>query len=360
MAKVMILAGGTGGHVFPALAVANWLRSHGHQVNWMGTLKGLEARVVPEAGFELDTLAISGLRGAGLAAKLKAPGMLAQALIEAQKHLRRRRPEVVLGMGGFVAGPGSLAAIGAGIPLVIHEQNRVPGATNRFLARWARRVLEAFPGTFAERFRPCWTGNPLRQEIEELGNKGEEFFTAMRPVRILVLGGSQGAKALNEVVPQALADLAGRIEVWHQTGADMQAQVSEVYRKASVAARVEAFIGDMGAAYAFADLAICRAGAMTVSELAAAGLGAILVPYPYAVDDHQTRNAEYLVERGGAWLLPQQELNPAKLRGLVIEVLAQPARLQSMGKAARKAARLDATETVARICLEEAEKWCPS
>lgn len=352
MAKVMILAGGTGGHVFPALAVAHWLRNHGHQVSWMGTLKGLEARVVPAAGFELDVLAVSGLRGSSPMAKLKAPGMLARALLEARDHLRRRCPEVVLGMGGFVAGPGGLMAAWLGYPLVIHEQNRVPGTTNRWLARWARRVLEAFPGTFTDRLSPCWTGNPLRAEIECLAPGKEPL--GSRPVRILILGGSQGAQALNEVVPKALVGLVGSIEVWHQTGAVMQAQVASAYREISLPARVEAFIDDMGAAYSWADLAICRAGAMTVSELTAAGVGAILVPYPYASDDHQTRNAKYLVERGAAVLLPQSRLTPARLRALVTELLASPGQLQLMEAAARKAARLDATETVARICLEEA------
>lgn len=358
MAQVMILAGGTGGHVFPALAVAKWLRDHGHQVTWMGTRKGLEAQVVPAAGFELDLLAISGLRGSSLAAKLKAPAMLARALLQARDHLRRRCPEVVLGMGGFVSGPGGLMAVWLGYPLVIHEQNRVPGTTNRWLAQWARRVLEAFPGTFADRFAPCWTGNPLRAEIACLALGKEP--PGPRPVRILVLGGSQGAQALNEVVPQALAGWVGSIAVWHQSGAAMQAQVASAYRAISLPARVEAFIDDMGAAYAWADLAICRAGAMTVSELAAAGVGAILIPYPYASDDHQTRNAQYLVERGAAVLLPQSRLTPTQLRALVAELLARPEQLQRMAAAARKAARLDATETVARICLEEARGWCPS
>ncbi|GAB6067073.1 undecaprenyldiphospho-muramoylpentapeptide beta-N-acetylglucosaminyltransferase [Methylothermus subterraneus] len=351
MAKVMILAGGTGGHVFPALAVALWLRAHGHSVSWMGTRQGLEARVVREAGFTLDALAVHGLRGTSFTAKLKAPGMLGQAFAQAVSHLRRRRPEVVLGMGGFVSGPGGLAAIAMGIPLVIHEQNRVPGLTNRVLARWARRVLEAFPGTFALNVRPCWTGNPLRREIEALAGDKEPL--GARKVRILVLGGSQGAQALNEVVPAALAGLAAKIEVWHQTGAPMQAAVRASYQNAGVAARVEAFIERMEEAYAFADLAICRAGAMTVSELAAAGVGAILVPYPHAKDDHQTRNAEYLLEQGAAWLLPQRELTPARLQEKVAFLVHRPEQLERMGAAARKVARLDATETVARICLEE-------
>jgi UDP-N-acetylglucosamine--N-acetylmuramyl-(pentapeptide) pyrophosphoryl-undecaprenol N-acetylglucosamine transferase len=356
MAKVMILAGGTGGHVFPALAVAKWLKNQGHQVSWMGTPKGLEAKVVPEAGIELDTLEIQGLRGMGFLAALKVPLGLSRAWLKACAHLKRRRPQVVLGMGGFAAGPGGLAAVSLGIPLLIHEQNRVPGVTNRFLARWARRVLEGFPGTFAARFRPCWTGNPLRSEIENLASLRRPKLSQGRPVRILVLGGSQGAKALNEVVPKALSEFSRRIEVWHQSGFEEVSKVQEAYAKASVPARVSAFIADMAQAYAFADLAICRAGAMTVSELAAAGLGAIFLPYPYAVDDHQTKNAQYLVERGAAKLVPQEKGRapcPYLLRELVKEMLETPSQLERMGEAARQAARLDATETVARMCLEE-------
>ncbi|GAB4357804.1 MAG: undecaprenyldiphospho-muramoylpentapeptide beta-N-acetylglucosaminyltransferase [Methylohalobius crimeensis] len=358
MAEVMILAGGTGGHVFPALAVAVWLREHGHQVSWMGTSRGLEARVVPAAGFELDTAAVSGLRRTGLKAKLQAPWMLARALIQAGRYLRRRRPSVVLGMGGFVAGPGGLMAGWLGIPLVLHEQNRIPGTTNRWLAPRARRVLEGFPGTFPDRFWPCWTGNPLRAEI--VGRSVDKAPLEGRPVRLLVMGGSQGAQILNETVPEALAGLANtELEVWHQSGGVMASQVAEAYRKNKVSARVEAFIDDMATAYAWADLVIARAGAMTVSELAAVGVGAILVPYPYAIDDHQRLNAQYLVEREAAVMLLQSELTPRSLRQAVTACLARPERLRAMGAAARKAARLDATETVARICLEEAESGAP-
>ena len=347
----MILAGGTGGHVFPALAVANWLREHGHEVSWMGTQGGMEAEVVPAAGFKMHWLTVSGLRGKGWRAKLTAPWMLSRALWQARKHLQRQRPNVVLGLGGFVAGPGGIMARWLKIPLVIHEQNRVAGTTNRWLSRLASRVLEAFPETFADRDKPCWTGNPLRPEIEKLGGKTREI---SQPLRLLVVGGSQGAKILNETVPVALADFHHRIEVWHQTGKIMQAEVNAQYCRAGLQARVEAFIDDMAAAYDWADLVICRAGAMTISELAAAGLAAVLVPYPHAIDDHQTRNAEYLAWRGAARLLPQPELTPLRLRQEVKDLIQQPEKLMSMGRAARQAARLDATETVARICLEEA------
>ena len=349
--KIMILAGGTGGHVFPALAVANWLREQGHEVSWMGTHKGMEAKVVPAAGFKMHWLTVSGLRGKGWQAALIAPWMLGRALWQAKKHLQQQNPDVVLGLGGFVAGPGGIMARWLKIPLVIHEQNQVPGTTNRWLARVAKRILEAFPETFADQYKPCWTGNPLRSEIQKLSKQARQIH---QPLHLLVLGGSQGAKILNETVPQALAGYEGQIEVWHQSGEKMQLEVAEKYRQAGLKARVEAFIDDMAKAYEWADLVICRSGAMTISELAAAGLGAILVPYPYAIDNHQSRNAEYLAWRGAARLLPQSELSPLRLRREMQELIQQPEKLLSMAQAARQMARLDATETVARICLEEA------
>ncbi len=349
MARVMILAGGTGGHVFPALAVAGWLRDHGHEVCWMGGMAGLERRLVPAAGFPLEAVAVGGLRGKGVQALLTAPVMLLRALWQAGRILRRRRPQVVLGMGGYAAGPGGLMAWLLGIPLVIHEQNRVPGTTNRWLAPRARRVLEGFPGTFADDLKPCWTGNPLRKEIVALGPKP----AGDSPPRLLVVGGSLGAQALNETVPRALAQVSVPLQVWHQCGRGNAAATLAAYRQAGVEARVTEFIDDMAAAWHWADVAVCRAGAMTVSELAAAGVAAVLVPYPHAIDDHQTRNAEYLAARGAARLLPQAQLTPARLAQTLAELVAEPQKLRAMGAAARRAARLDATETVARICLGE-------
>ncbi|BCX80718.1 UDP-N-acetylglucosamine--N-acetylmuramyl-(pentapeptide) pyrophosphoryl-undecaprenol N-acetylglucosamine transferase [Methylomarinovum caldicuralii] len=349
MARVMILAGGTGGHVFPALAVAEWLRGHGHEVVWMGGARGLEQQVVHAAGFPLDAITVGGLRGKGVGRLVTAPAMLLRALWQAGRVLRRRRPQVVLGMGGYAAGPGGVMARLQGIPLVIHEQNRVPGTTNRWLAPWAKRVLEGFPGTFADSLKPCWTGNPLRCEIAALGPKPDHD----GPPRLLVVGGSLGAQILNEVVPQALAQMGSPLQVWHQCGRGNAAAVEAAYRRAGVAARVSEFIDNMAAAWRWADLAVCRAGAMTVSELAAAGVAGVLVPYPHAIDDHQARNAEYLVQRGAARLLPQDRLTPARLAQTLAELAAAPQRLREMGAAARRAARLDATETVARICLGE-------
>ncbi len=351
MARVMIMAGGTGGHVFPALAVAEWLRNDDHQVSWMGSPYGLEAKVVPAAGFSLDKINVRGLRRKGMTSLLGAPAMLIRALWQADRILRHRQPQVVLGMGGYAAGPGGMMACLRGIPLVIHEQNRVPGTTNRWLAPRAERVLEGFPDTFADGLHPCWTGNPLRPEIQELGTK--ELLPG--PVlRVLVLGGSQGAKVLNHVVPQALADMKGRIKVWHQCGTGNQGELEACYQALGIEAKVAEFIREMAAAWQWADLAICRSGAMTVSELAAAGVPAILVPYPFAVDDHQTRNAEYLVQRGGAKLLPQNCLSAESLGQEIHRLVGHPERLREMGLAAHRAARPDATETVAQICLEEA------
>jgi len=338
--------------VYPALAVACWLRDRGHQVYWMGGPDGLEQRVVPAAGFPMDTVVVRGLRGKGVGRLIHAPFMLSRALWQAGRILRRRRPQVILGMGGFVAGPGGWLARWLGIPLVIHEQNRVPGTTNRWLAPHARRVLEGFPQAFATTLKPCWTGNPLRREIAALRPKSERSEVP----RLLVLGGSQGAEVLNDTVPRALSGMTGRLEVWHQCGEGRRGDVARRYREAGFAAvRVDDFIEDMAAAWRWADLAVCRAGAMTVSELAAAGVAAVLIPFPHAIDDHQRRNAEYLVDRGGAVLLPQSRLSPATLRQTIEDLISDREKLRRMGMSARRAARSDATETVARICLEVAD-----
>ncbi|MEW6038365.1 MAG: undecaprenyldiphospho-muramoylpentapeptide beta-N-acetylglucosaminyltransferase [Pseudomonadota bacterium] len=349
--RVVILAGGTGGHVFPALAVADELRRAGCEVSWMGTRTGLEARVVPAAGYPIDWLSVSGVRGKGLASKVKAPAMLGLACLQALRILRRRRPDAVLGMGGFVAGPGGLMARVLGIPLVIHEQNRIPGTTNRILSRIANRVLEAFPGAFNDSVGAVCTGNPLRQNIASFQNR--QLIREER--RVLVLGGSLGASALNRIVPRALAALgAEAVEIRHQTGQAMLEETQDLYRQLGLTARVDAFIEDMEEAYGWADLAVCRAGAMTVSELAAAGLPAILVPFPYAIDDHQTANGGYLAEAGAAALMPQSTLGEESLAAELRALLDQRGRLKAMSAAARNLARYDAAGHVAKVCLEEA------
>lgn len=348
---IVIMAGGTGGHVFPALAVAEEMRARGWQVSWLGTQKGLESRVVPANGFDIDWLSVSGLRGKGLFSKLGAVLRLLQACLQARRILRQRRPDVVLGMGGFVAGPGGLMAKWLGLPLVVHEQNRVPGTTNRWLVKLAAsKVLEAFPASFPAEVGAICTGNPLRRAFMDAPERTAWTPQSGRPLRVLVLGGSQGAKVLNDTVPEALAGPSG-LEIKHQTGDAMRAEVNDRYQNLGVNAEVCAFIDDMASAYRWADLIVCRAGAMTVSEVAASGLPAIFVPLLHAIDDHQTANARFLTEAGAALLLPQPELNVSNLRKLMTQAMTS---LPMMSQAAQKQANLHACQTVADICAAEA------
>ena len=346
--RIVIMAGGTGGHVFPALAVADSLIEKGWQVSWLGTQKGLESRVIPENGIEIDWLSVAGVRGKGLTSKITAVIMLFKACVQALNILRRRKPDVVLGMGGFVAGPGGLMAKLLGIPLIIHEQNRVPGTTNRLLARMANQVLEAFPGSFNKKYKAKCTGNPLRKQfLTALESKNRQ---SGQSARILVVGGSQGARILNEVVPEAIAEL-NDVQIKHQTGAAMCEQVNSRYKALGVDAEVHAFIDDMVSAYQWADMVICRSGAMTVSEVAAMAVPAIFIPLPGAIDDHQTANARYLTDAGAGQILMQKNLNAKSLAEHITQVLRQ---LDIMGKAAKQCARLDATEVVAGCCIAEA------
>ncbi|MEJ2326446.1 MAG: undecaprenyldiphospho-muramoylpentapeptide beta-N-acetylglucosaminyltransferase [Chromatiaceae bacterium] len=353
-ASVAIMAGGTGGHVFPALAVASLLREQGMEVFWIGTRKGMEARLVPAHGIPIEWLTIEGLRGKGARALLTVPWRLLVALRQAHAILRRRRPSVALGMGGFASGPGGLVARLLGLPLVIQEQNRVPGLTNRWLARIADRVFEAFPGSFPQSRRAVACGNPVRPEIAALPAPEERMAGRSGSRRLLVLGGSLGARVLNETVAKAVATLpeALRPEILHQAGQLTLETAREAYREVEVNARVTPFVDDMAAAYAWADLVVCRAGALTVSELAAAGVGSVLVPYPHAVDDHQTGNARYLVDADAACLLPQSELTAPALGALLAGLLKAPARLVAMAQSARSMARLDAATRIAAACWE--------
>lgn len=351
--NVLIMAGGTGGHVFPALACAREFQARGYQVHWLGTPRGIENELVPQAGLPLHRIEISGLRGKGLLSLLKAPLQVLRALLQARKVMRELQPVCVLGMGGFVTGPGGVAARLAGAPLIIHEQNAVAGTANRGLVPFARRVCEAFPNTFSASAKRRTTGNPVREELfletprQNLGN---------RPVRLLVLGGSLGAEPLNKLLPAALARIAGELrpQVYHQAGKQHAEVTRERYREAGVEAEVQPFIKDMARAYAWADLVICRAGALTVSELAAAGLPSMLVPLPHAIDDHQTRNAEYLAKAGAAVLLPQHATDAAALAAQLTEVLMHSEKLAAMGATARRLAKPDATRCVVDICLEVA------
>lgn len=352
-APVMILAGGTGGHIFPALAVAHALRARAVPVAWMGAQGAMETRLVPAQGIELDTIAIRALRGKGGLAALAAPLRVLRAVLQAGRVLRRRAPRAVVSFGGFAAAPGGLAARLQGRPLLVHEQNRAPGLTNRLLFRFARRVMTGFPGSFPAREEAV--GNPVRGEIAAIEAPAQRLAGRAGPVRLLVLGGSQGARALNQAVPQALAGWQGAgLEVRHQCGERLLEEARQAYAAAGVAASVEAFIADMAAAYAWADLVVCRAGASTLAELCAAGLGGVLVPFPQAVDDHQTRNAEYLAERGAAVLLAQDENLAERLRAVLAELLADPARRLAMAESARALAQIDAAERIADIILEEA------
>ncbi|MFW5452597.1 undecaprenyldiphospho-muramoylpentapeptide beta-N-acetylglucosaminyltransferase [Thioalkalivibrio sulfidiphilus] len=351
---ILIMAGGTGGHVFPGLAVAERLRELGEHVVWLGTARGLEAKLVPEAGFEFHTLPVAGLRGKGLVNWLFAPLRLGVALWAALAFLLRVKPRAVLGLGGFASGPGGLMAAALSIPLVIHEQNAVAGLTNRWLSRVADKVLEAFPGTFPEKVGAVHTGNPVRARISGLIEPELRFLGREGPLRVLVLGGSLGALALNRTVPEALARLPeqGRPQVRHQAGERTLEQARAAYASAGVKPELMPFIKDMAEAYGWADLVVCRAGALTIAELAAAGLGAILVPYPHAVDDHQSANGRYLTEAGAAVMIPESELDARRLATELKSI--DRARALEMAEAARRRAQPDATETVARICLGQA------
>ena len=359
--RILIMAGGTGGHVFPALAVADALREQGAEINWLGTRRGMEAELVSKAGYPIDFISVTGLRGKGALGWVLAPIKLLRALWQSLRILKRLRPAVVLGMGGFVTGPGGVGAWLQGLPLVIHEQNARAGLTNRLLAHIATRIFEAFPGTFSGNTRVAETGNPVRAEIANLPEPAERLAAREGGLRLLVVGGSLGAMALNETLPKALAQLpeGQRPQVRHQTGQRNYEAVASIYKETGVEVELMPFIDDMAAAYAWADLVLCRAGALTVSELAAAGVGAILVPYPHAVDDHQTLNARYLSEHGAAELLPQTELNVEQLAGLLKDYGDDAeqgrAKLLAMAEAARQLAHADAAQTVMNACLALAQ-----
>lgn len=340
----LVMAGGTGGHIFPALAVAEVLRERGWRVVWLGNAEAMESRLVPPRGFEFVSLGFGALRGKGMGRKLKLPFSLAVAIARALRLLGEVRPGVVLGMGGYVSFPGAVAARLRGIPLVVHEQNAVAGLANRVLARLADAVLTGFPGTLPG---GRWVGNPVRREFTTVPPPEVRFAGRQGPLRLLVVGGSLGAKALNEVVPAALARLAPaeRPVVTHQSGSAHFAALEQAYAHHGVEGRLLPFIEDMGAALAEADLVVSRAGAMTVAELAAVGVGAILVPFPHAVDDHQTANARFLVEGGAARLLPQSGLTPAGLAELLRGLDRE--RCRQMALAARALARPEATEALA-------------
>ncbi len=354
---LMVMAGGTGGHVYPALAVADELRARGWDVFWLGTRHGLEARVVPQAGINMVWVSMGGVRGKGVLKKLLLPATLLVAFWQSLRAILQRRPDVVLGMGGYTAFPGGMMASLMNRPLVIHEQNSVGGLTNRVLACLADRVLTAFPKVFThanDKPIPCrkvateWVGNPVRTDIASLS--ASERARRTGPLRLLVVGGSLGAQALNDMVPKALALLPTdqRPQVVHQSGRQHIDTLRANYAAAGVVAEVRDYIEDMAAEYRSCDFAICRAGAMTVAELTCAGVPAVLVPFPHAVDDHQTGNAEFLSEAGAAWLMQQRDLSPEKLAALIGGL--DRATLGAMSERATQLAKPDATRQVADIC----------
>lgn len=350
---VLIMAGGTGGHVFPALAVAKVLRERGVAVVWLGVPGSMEARLVPAQGFAIEWVRVAGIRGKGLLAWVLAPLRIAGAVAQAIGVLRRVRPRSVLGAGGYVSGPGGIAAWLMRIPLLIHEQNAVAGMTNRWLAGLSKQVLEAFPGSFAPQVNASTIGNPVRADIAALAPPAQRFAAREAHTRLLVFGGSQGAQRLNSMLPQALARLPSQIrpQILHQTGERGLESTRAAYAQAHIEAQVVPFIDDMAKTYAWADLAVCRAGAMTVAELQAAGLGAVFVPLAVATDDHQTKNAAVMVSIGAARIIQERDLTAEALSEILSELLADRAQLLKMAEAARGARITDAATRLADLCI---------
>lgn len=352
---VLIMAGGTGGHVFPALALARLLRAASHEVVWLGTRAGLEARVVPAENIAIEWLSMSGLRGKGAATALLAPFKLLQSIWQALRILRRRRPVLVVGFGGFVTGPGGVAAWLMRRPLVIHEQNAIAGYSNRVLAHLARRVLSAFPGAFPSGIEARVVGNPVRADIVMQPPPAQRFARRDGALRLLIVGGSLGAARLNTVVPFAIRESGLQLHVRHQAGERGIEAARKAYAEAGVSADVSPFITDMAQAYADADLVICRAGALTISELAAVGAAAVLVPFPAAVDDHQTVNAQFLVREGAALLIADRDLTPQRLAAELRVLCEGRGKLLAMAERARLLARPDAAEQLAEACYQQME-----
>jgi len=343
---ILIMAGGTGGHIFPGLAVAAEMRAAGWEVVWMGARGGMEERLVPKHGYQTAWIRAKAARGRGLLQKLLLPTNLLYSFWESARHIRRIKPSVVLGLGGYVAFPGGMMASLLNKPLALHEQNAIAGLTNKVLSIVCDKVMQAFPETLkgAE-----WTGNPVRADIASLDFPEKRFKDRSGPLRILVVGGSLGAQALNEVLPKALALLPQRPRVVHQAGEKHLATLQGNYAAAGVQGELTAFIDDMAQAYAQADLVICRAGAVTISELAAGGLASVLVPFPHAVDDHQTANAKFLSERGAAILIQQRDLSAEKLAALIGSL--DRAKLLDMARKARALGKPDAARVVAQRCM---------
>lgn len=355
--RLLVMAGGTGGHIFPGVAVANQLKTQGWEIHWLGTEARMEAQLVPKAGFDISFIDVAGVRGNGVLRLLAAPFHILKSVWQAIGVMKQFKPDVVLGMGGFAAGPGGIAAWLLGIPVVIHEQNAVPGVTNKILSKVASKLLVGFKQAFAGNKKAAWVGNPVRSEFASIESKKQD---ASEGLNILVVGGSLGAKCLNECVPDAVfnvlqAELKVPIAIRHQSGKNNKSAVSEIYdNKIGQMCQWEVteFIDDMVCAYRWADVIICRAGALTVAEVAAAGRCAIFVPLPHAVDDHQTLNARSLVDAEAGILLPQPELQAGKLAKILEGLISTPKRVDELALNARQSAKTDATEQVAKVCME--------
>lgn len=345
----LVMAGGTGGHIFPGLAVAHALREQGWRVHWLGAPGSMEERLVPPQGFPLETIDFAGVRGKGLLTLALLPLRLLKAFAQALSVVRRVKPDVVIGLGGYISFPGGMMAVLAGRPLILHEQNSVAGMANKVLASVADKVFAAFPNALP---KAQWVGNPLRQAFLQQPEPAERFAGRSGPLKVLVVGGSLGAKALNDIVPQAVALLPAeaRPQVVHQSGAKQIDALRANYAAAGVQAELTPFIEDPAQAFADADLVICRAGASTVTELAAVGVAAIYVPFPHAVDDHQTTNAHFMVDAGGGWLMPQAALNAQKLAEMLQNM--QRSTLLNVALKAKTMQKIHATREVVAACEE--------
>ena len=350
--RALVMAGGTGGHIFPALAVAQALQAQGWHITWLGTPGSMESQIVPKQGIELQTIDFSGVRGKGLKTLLLLPLKLTRAFAQSWTVVGRVKPDVVLGFGGYVTFPGAMMAVLRGKPLVLHEQNAVAGMANRWLAPLAKRIFTAFPQAFANHNKAQWVGNPLRADFLKQLPPSERLAGRSGPLKVLVVGGSLGAKALNDTVPKALALMPPeeRPLVIHQSGAKNMDALAAAYAQAGVQAELLPFIDNMAQAVADADLVLCRSGASTVTELAAVGVAAVYVPFPAAVDDHQTKNAEFLVNAGGGWLLPQAQLKPEFLAKLLLNMERQA--IEQKANAAKSMQKITATQDMVRACEE--------
>jgi len=349
--RLMVMAGGTGGHVFPGLAVAKKLQQQGWEIRWLGTADRMEADLVPKHGIEIDFIRVKGLRGQGIARLIKAPFQIINAILQARRHMKAWQPDAVLGMGGYVSGPGGIAAWLQGIPVILHEQNAVAGLTNQWLSKIASRVFQAFNGAFPN--APV-VGNPVRTDVVELPEPNQRLAERSGPIRVLVMGGSQGARILNQTLPEVMAKLGEGYEVRHQAGKDNQAEVEQAYQVAGAKNfQVTEFIDDIAQAYAWADLLVCRSGALTVSEISAAGVAAIFIPFMHK-DRQQALNADHLVECGAAKMIEQPQLTVEKLSQTIAQL--ERTQLLDMANKARQAAKLDADQVVADAIIAITEK----